>query len=132
VLARLRRILILADPMPCELILGVLAVLWGVWLAWHGGTARYWSLFSPLFDIMPAPYWGPLYVILGIIQIWACLADCWRVQRSASLTAVAAWALISAGLCYSPTPPRTPSIYTTAFYAVLAGWCYFRVRGGQA
>lgn len=129
-LSRLRRILTLADPMPCELTLGTLALIWGGWLVARGHEAGVWWLFSALLQLLPAFVWGGVYVALGLVQILACLKD-WRpAQAGSAVVAVGAWAFISAGLCYAPTVPRTPSVYTTAFYGVMAGWCYFRLRGG--
>lgn len=114
-----------SDPEPCEFIVGLRAVCWGLWLLLPMDT--FGSLapaYRTLAQLAPETVWGAWMFGLGVAVCWGITFGSLRLRRRLQFVHFLSWALISgAFLVANPAAAATQHLVT----AVVCGWVYLRI-----
>lgn len=120
---RIYKILLVADFEIAELQGGCLALLWGIWLMLMSTKPP--SPAGVLIVMAPILVWGVLFMILGVVQIGALVAQSWRLRRASSLAAVILWLFVAMLLDLNDW--RLLAVPITFAFACGSAWGYMRM-----
>lgn len=111
-----------ADPWPVEVVLGVIALAWGLWMlpgwdAFEGSTA-----YCFLSSLAPDWVWGLAAIGLGLFKIRVATKRRHRGERLATMLGTAWWLTLTVGVALSTTAP--PAIPVFGSITLVSAWCY--------
>ena len=129
---RLLRILAASDPTAILVILGLLAVAWGVALLDPVATFSLQS-FAFLASLAPEDAWGTAAVLCGVGQMVVTINGGWRVRAIMGICDAMFWGFIALGMGLSPGGSPVPvAQFTTYALAGLWGYISAEVRRARA
>lgn len=79
-----------------EMFTGVFAVIWGLCLGAPEFGAYYHASWRALLTLMPAPAWGLVSVLLGLVQLWGLETRDHKSRRAAARSLAAFWSFVGA------------------------------------
>lgn len=124
---RLRALLVDYDFEFSELLNGLAATLWGLWLLLPWNTFGRTATFAAMRDTgVPEWLWGTVIFTLGIIQIAGLVAGWWRWRRRSALILCGVWAFIAVMFAQANISSTGTVIYP--LFSLSAMWAYLRMR----
>jgi hypothetical protein len=124
---RLQALLVDYDFEFAELLTGVIAGLWGIWLMmpqWH--TFASTPTFKALIDVgLPEWFWGGFIGTIGLIQLVGLLWNYYRIRRAATFAACLVWIFLSAMFISANIASTGTIIYPALSFT--AAWAYWRM-----
>ena len=122
---RLDEILWRKDFEFCEVVSGLAALGWGIWLAFPWDTFSSTASFRVMDALMPEPLWAAVMLWIGITQLGALYLDHRKPRRWSALGAVAAWAFIAVML--GSANWRGTGVIVYPVLTLCAAWAYLRL-----
>ncbi len=123
--ARLDEILWKRDFEFAELLSGLTAALWGLWLLLPWDTFEPSPGFSVMRVLAPEWGWGLVMTFIGISQLYALLIDERRPRLNFSLMASAAWVFIATAVGWAN--PTGTGVIIFSMFALSAFWAFLRI-----
>ncbi len=127
VLLRIKEILLRRDIEYAELQACLLSVLWGVWLLFLNpfDDPRGQHLYGIMMSYAADEIWGTLFLVLGVLQLYALASNKPNERAIFMLFSFAWWSAIF--LTQVVAVPSSMTVPTTFLFSLSSAWGFVRI-----
>ena len=122
----LKEILNNHDIEPIELLLGLLSVMFGIWiLNPYTNTFNTVSSFRVISNIFNESVFGSIMFAVGLIQLYCIFRDHYKIEKNIAILSAVIWSFITVSFIYSNVAAVGIPIYL--LFTISNLWVFYRL-----